>query len=250
MTTFSKTRALRAATVCALLAASASSSAAMISGAAARAQFEGFVAALGDTHESFDGFAAQTNLTTQIPGLTFRTTVDGFGFHLPPPAGSRGTPVNLEVNVICSRANPFGSSCSDSNRLIGGVRSGGVTDGQSIYEIIFATGQLRVGMARSFFGNLQLTRFYSGANLLGEYQNAGSDDFVGFVTDAANLITRVELDGLPTLNPTNGLVTYNVGYTDDLFFGNTPQPSFAVPEPSTLLLLLPGLWAVSRRRAA
>jgi hypothetical protein len=241
--------ALYATTIAALMAISAPSSATLLSGDTARTQFEGFVTTLGDTYENFDGFAAQTNLTTQIPGLTFRTTVDGTGYHLPPPGGSRGTPVDLEVNVICSRTDPFSSTCSDSNRMIGGVRSGGVTDGQSIYEIAFDSGQLRVGMLRSFFGDLQLTRFYSGSDLLGEYQNTGSDDFVGFITDAAHLITRVELDGLPTYG-TNGYVTYNVGYTDDLFYGNTPQSTGVgtVPEPTTQLLLLPGLLALAMRR--
>lgn len=248
MTIYAKT-ILRAATISLLVVASAPSNAGLVSGSAARTQFDGFVSTLGDTYESFDGFTAQTNLTTQIFGLTFRTTVDGTGYHSPPPGGSRGTSVNLEVNVICSRADPFGSTCSDTNRMIGGVRSGGITDGQSIYEIVFDTGQLRVGMARSFFGDLQLTRFYSGSTLLGEYQNTSSDDFVGFISDAANLITRVELDGLPSLNSTNGLVTYNVGYTDDLFFGNTPQDTGTVPEPATLLLLVPGVWAMRRRLA-
>lgn len=239
---------LQAVTITALLAASAPANAGLISGSAARTQFENFVSTLGDTYQSFDGFAGQTNLTTQIPGLTFRTTVDGTGYHLPPPSGSRGTPVNLEVNVICSPTNPFNSYCgADPNRLIGGVRGGGVTDGQSIYEIVFDTGQLRVGMARTFFGDLQLTRFYSGSDLLGVYQNTASDDFVGYITDATHLITRVELDGLPTYQ-SNGYVTYNVGYTDDLFYGATPQSTGGtVPEPGTLLLLvLPGLWAIRR----
>ncbi|MCP5228320.1 hypothetical protein [Accumulibacter sp.] len=240
------------AAVPALLATSLPSNAGIVYGTAARTQFEDYAATLGDTHETFNGFAAQTKLTTQIPGLTFRTTVDGTGFHAPPPGGSRGTPVNLEVNVICSLGNPFSTSCGSApgsaNRLIGGVRQGGVTDGQSVYEITFDTGQMRAGLTRTFFNTLMLTRFYSGATLLGEHQNTAIEEFVGFISDAANPITRIEMDGLfdvvPNFSPAG---VYQVGYADDLFFGSTPLPTSNVPEPATWLLVLPALWAMRRR---
>lgn len=234
------------AAVPALLATSLPSHAGIVFGAAARTQFDNFVTTLGDTHETFDGFAGQTNLTTQIPGLTFRTTVDGTGFHAPPPGGSRGTPVNLEVNVICSLSDPFSPSCASANRLIGGVRQGGTTDGQSVYEIAFDSGQLRAGLTRTFFNTLTLTRFYSGATLLGVHQNTAIEEFVGFISDAANPITRIEMDG--QFDFTSASVgVYHVGYADDLYFGSTPLPTANVPEPATWLLVLPALWAIRRK---
>ncbi len=207
---------------------SVSANATLISGSTARAQFENYQTTLGDTLETFDGFTQQTNLTTQIPGLTFKTTLDRF---------SGGNAVDLEVNVICSGGNPYGySSCpSGNNNLIGGVRSGGITDGRSVYEIVFDTGMLRVGLER-IWNTASLTRFYSGTTLLGQHQNTAGTEFVGFISDAANLITRVEMDGAML----NGY--YQVGYANDLFYGNTPEQVIGqVPEPNILALLFIGL---------
>ena len=227
-----------------LLFISLPSNAGLIFGAAARTQFEGYQATLGDTLETFDGFAAQTDLTTQIAGLTFETTYKRFV----PPAG----PISQPVHVICSPSNPYSPSCTPSdgtNRIISGTgTNGGATDGQSIYEIAFDTGMLRVGLER-IFNTYSLTRFYSGSILLGEHQNTANTEFVGFVTDTADLITRVEMDGV------NVSGTYMVGYSNDLFFGDVPDDvPPAVPEPATLALFGLGLagmgFARKKRKSA
>ena len=229
----------------ALLSLSAVSNAGLISGPSARAQFENYQATLGDTLQTFDGFPAQTDLTTQIPGLTFETTFKRF---IPPPG-----PVSLPVHVICDGGNPYGTVCSDTDMIISGTgTNGGATDGQSVYEVAFDTGMLRAGLDR-IFNPFSLTRFYSGATLLAEHQNTANVEFVGYVSDAANLITRIEMDGLLCDVRTN---TFCVGYSDNLFYGNVPEPDDngggdgEAPVPATWLLMLPALWAMRRRLRA
>ena len=225
-----------------LFSISLSSNATLISGPAARTTFEGFQATLGDTLETFDGFAAQTDLTIQIAGLTFETTFKRF---IPPPG-----PISQPVHVICSPGNPFSSLCTPAdgtNRIIGGTgTNGGATDGQSRYEIAFDTGMLRVGLER-IANTAALTSFYSGAALLGQHQNTANTEFVGFLTDAANPITRVEMDGLAC--PGAAFATC-VLYSNDLFYGNRPE-SVGVPEPAALLLMglgIAGLGFARRRK--
>jgi hypothetical protein len=133
-----------------------------------------------------------------------------------------------------------------TNRIIGGTgTNGGATDGQSRYEIAFDTGMLRVGLER-IANTAALTSFYSGATLLGQHQNTANTEFVGFLTDAANPITRVEMDGLAC--PGAAFATC-VLYSNDLFYGNRPE-SVGVPEPAALLLMGLGLagLGVARRR--
>ncbi len=176
----------------------------LITGASARAQFENFQVSLGDTFIDFESFTPQTNLTNEVPGVVFRTTRDR--------AFQRDDPISTGVNVICP-ATPFSTTpCVDHS--IGGVRAGNITDGQSLYEIVFDTPQLRAGIIRNW--NTAVTRFYSGTTLLAGYQSTVSDEFVGFIADT-DLITRIELDGLLV-----DVDTYNVGYSDDLFFGVVP----------------------------
>jgi hypothetical protein len=209
----------------------------LVYGPSARTQFEFFRDNLGDTFIDFES-VPNGPLTTGISGLTFRTTYGRFG--------ALG-PLDLPVAVV-----PWDFVTSvPSNRIIG-TRTGPpryIPDGQNRYEIVFATPQRRVGIFRPWNTN-SLTRFYNGAAgdmLLAQHQNTVNQEFVGYISDSnnpADWITRIELDGLQD----NG-GTYQVGWSDDLFFGSAPAQQ-VVPEPSSFVLL--GLGAVglflARRR--
>ncbi len=209
----------------------------IVYGTAARAQFEGFKTDLGDTFIDFENITPLTNLTSQISGVSFATTRDR--------TWQQDVPITTGVNVVCSIASQFSSSCVSPDHHIVGVRSGNYSDGQSLYEIVFDTPQLRAGLARDW-NTYSLTRFYSGTTLLAEHQNTTNHEFVGFIADSSNLITRIELDGMITeISSQWPRGIYQVGTADDLFFGNQPQQQQTIPEPLTLVLMLSGIGIIS-----
>jgi|GEM_PF-1244355 len=184
----------------------------LIFGTSARTQFEDFHRRLGDSFVDFEDFDAKTNLTTEIDGLTFKTTEDR--------AFQNNNPIDTGVNIICSQASPFSASCEDENHQIAGVREGNTTDGQSLYEINFSTPQRRVGIERNW-NTHALTHFYNGSTLLATHQNTANSEFVGYISNS-NLITRIVLDGEVTdIGEDFPRGIYQVGYSDDLFYGST-----------------------------
>lgn len=196
--------------------------AAIVSGVAARSQFESMHALNGGTFEDFEAYKGQL-LTTQLPGLTMATTLQRY-----PSVAT----VSLAVAVL-----PYGFLQAPSG-FLAPLRSGNVPDGQSRWEITFDTPQRWTGLVR-YFNTNSLTSFYAGSTLLGTHQNAANSEFVGYVAESADpgtWVTRIVMDG----NNAGG--SYQVGYGDDLFYGTV------VPEPSVVLLAALGLAAFGRRR--
>lgn len=186
----------------------------LVFGPTARTQFEDFKTRLGDSFQDFENIPVSNITTTAlIPGVTFRTTRDR--------AFQHDNAISTGVNVICSPAQPFSGSCANPNHHISGVRAGNTTDGQSVYEIEFTTPQLRAGLLRNWNTDTR-TFFYSGATLLASHQNTVGLEFVGFIADT-DLITKIVIDGANT--PANGFPRgiYQSGYSDDLFYGTTPD---------------------------
>jgi hypothetical protein len=197
-------------------------------GTSARTEFESNRDDLGDTFYDFE--STPSGPLSGLAGVSFKTTLNRFGTH---------RPLDLPVAVL-----PW-DFVANAPKAIIGIRSGApryIPDGQNQYEIVFDTAQRRAGVQRNW-NTFSLTRFYSGTTLLATHRNTVGNEFVGFVSDSndsSTWITRIELDGLTT----NGV--YQVGMTDDLFFGSVAT----VPEPNSALIALVGLATCSfiRRR--
>lgn len=198
----------------------------LVYGTSARAQFEEFRSRLGDSYLDFENLAAKSNITTEISGLTFKTTEDR--------AFQNNNAIDTGVNVICSSASPFSSSCDNEDHQIAGVREGNTTDGQSLYEIHFSQPQRRVGLERNW-NTFSLTHFYSGNSLLATHQNTQNSEFVGYISESAN-ITRVVIDGIATdVSDTYPRGIYQTGYSDDLFYGASAEDGSGDAETITIV---------------
>lgn len=190
----------------------------LVFGEGSRAIFEDFRDNYNDQFIDFD--SVPSGPLSSLPGVTFKTTYNRFG---------ADGPVDLPVAVL-----PWNFVTSAPTAIIG-VRTGApsyIPDGQNRYEMVFDTPQLRVGMQRNWT-TASLTRFYSGDTLLATHQNTIGNEFVGYLSDSENpadWVTRVEMDG----QSVSGV--FQVGYTDDVFFGSIA----AVPEPSSGLMMLLG----------
>lgn len=193
----------------------------LISGQPARDLFEDAAANAGYTKVTFT-YAANTKLSTWIPGLTFATFKD-----------ANGNPTSQPVNVsgFSGRTGTIVgtpcSSCSD--------------DGRYAYRVVFSTPQQGAGIQRNW-NQWSRTRFYAAdGSLLGETE--GSGYFAFFVddpNDTDSYVQRIEMDGVSYQG------SIQVGYSDDLIYGLG-----AIPEPGTALLLGAGVVALAglRRRA-
>ena len=111
---------------------------------------------------------------------------------------------------------------------------------------------LRAGIERIGTASDSLTSFYSGTTLLAQHTHTANTEFVGFVSDAANPITRIEMDALGTCGTTS--IVHCVLYSDDLFYGTRPESPPSVPEPATHALFGLGLaglgFARKKRKSA
>lgn len=197
----------------------------LVFGPDARTMFEGFRDNQGDTFIDFESVA--NGPLTALPGITFRTHIARFG--------SIGA--NQPVAVL---PWDFVQSNPTNNRIVG-TRSSSIPDGQNAYEIVFDTPQRRAGIFR-IWNTSSITRFYSGAGdvLLDAHQNTVNQEFVGYIAesdDPTDWVKRIEIDGAVLSG------TFQVGDSDDLFFGSTP-----VPAPTAGMMALIGLVGLRYRR--
>lgn len=161
-------------------------------------------------------------------GITFFSTI-----------ATNGTAIIPPHNAYVSAASVNGDT---SRKLVGTPFVFGSDDGRVGYEIRFDSPQSIVGLERNWQTGYALTRFYnSEGTLLATHVNTASVEFVGWIADFNDPLTWVSRIGIDGLSQGG---TRQVGYTDDLFFG-----TFAIPEPSTVVLLslgLAGLWLTLR----
>jgi hypothetical protein len=187
----------------------------VVYGPSARTQFEGFRDVDGDAYVSFETMPAGPVAPFLANGVqvTIRTTQVRYP-----------SVVNVDYPVsVC----PYGFVTSTNNgtkELMGTASPSGGPDGQSRYEIRLSAPQLRAGVQRDWNVH-SVTRFYNAAGtLLGAHQNTANREFVAYVADTSDeavRVARIELDGV------NAAGGYQVGFTDDLFFGGDPvvQPA-------------------------
>lgn len=195
------------------------------------AQFEEWRDTLGDSHVTFDEPEISGGplgpITVNGVELTFTTTERRY----PSVAAVNYPVVVLPYSFVSSTRN-------GTHTLMGTRTTDGLPDGQSRYEIVFSEPQGRVGMMRLWHTS-SVTRFYNpSGELLGEHQNTESNQFVAWLAggpDHAEWVSRVVIDGA---NPGG---TYQVGETDDLFFG-TAKPD----GPPPMLGIVHGQDAIER----
>lgn len=178
----------------------------IVYGPDARAYFEEVKNRVGDTFVDFDGQEFSVGLlssaTVEGVTLTFTTTQRRY-----PTVADVNQPVYLRQTTVTHNG---------TRSLMGTGYGGTGADGQSRYEIVFSDPQGRVGMMRNW-NTASITRFYNPDGvLLGEHKNTTSDEFVGWLAGGPEVdqwVAKVVLDG----EYNNG--AYQVGETDDLYFG-------------------------------
>lgn len=195
----------------------------LISGSPARALFEQAVTSSGYTKIDFNGYAPNTKLTTQIPGLSFKTI-----------RNYDGAPINVPVNVAGSGLP------RRAGQIVGTPCSACSDDGRYVYEVVFATAQRAAGVLRDWNAS-SVTRFFAAdGTKLGEFTGSAYVGWLAVADDPATYVKRIEFDGNLLSS------TRQVGYSDDLIYGLG-----AIPEPGSASLLalgVTGLAALRRRR--
>ena len=195
-----------------------------LDGPDARTAFDDLVANYGATLIDFNSFAAGTNLTSQVSGVSFQSVISPYDASLIPPE-------HVEVSNVYL--------ASRGMTIVGSYAPAAADDGRVVYQIVFATPQRAAGIDRIWAN--ALTTFYTEAgSAIYTGQGAGYHGVMIESDDTADWVKRIYCDGLVPSQ-------YNrqVGYSDDLIFGQ----SIPIPEPAMAsIALLGAILIVGRRR--
>ncbi|MCC6640706.1 MAG: PEP-CTERM sorting domain-containing protein [Deltaproteobacteria bacterium] len=203
--------------VAAALFGPSAAEAGLITGQPARDLFEAAVVGAGYAKITFNNYAVNTKLTTQISGLTFKTIRD-----------YNGSPINQPVNLA--------SAVNRTGQIVGTPCSACTDDGRYAYEVSFGTAQRAAGIQR-YWNASTVTRFFNANGVkLGEYVGSTYVGWFGVEGDASTYVKRIEIDG----NVFGG--ARQVGYSDDLIYGLG-----VIPEPATASLVALGLAGLAAR---
>lgn len=192
-----------------------------LSGPDARAAFDDLVANYGATLIDFESFAAGTNLTSQVSGLSFESVISPYDAALIPPE---------HVEVSNAYFGTYGRT------IVGSYAPAAADDGRVVYQIVFATPQRAAGILR-IWGNTLTTFYTESGTAIYTGEGSGYHGVMIESDDTADWVKRIYCDGLVPSQ-------YNrqVGYSDDLIYGD------AIPEPAALTLGLFGAALILCRR--
>jgi hypothetical protein len=210
------------ALIAVVLLTSALSAQTIVYGPSVRTAFESYRTTFGMDFIDFESVSIGAIDVALQPsyGVSFYSTIN-----------TDGSPIVPVHNAYVSGASVGGNT---SHKLVGTPYVFGSDDGRVGYEIHFESPQAIVGLERIWQAGNSLTRFYnSEGTLLATHANTTGTEFVGWVADYNDPLTWVSSIGIDGLSSGG---TRQVGYTDNLYYG-----IFAIPEPSTFVLLLMGL---------
>ncbi|QNN23846.1 PEP-CTERM sorting domain-containing protein [Planctomycetales bacterium ZRK34] len=190
-----------------------------LSGTEARATFDDLVANYGATLIDFESFTSGTNLTTQVPGVSFESV---YFFNVLNP------PEHVEASGAYN-ASAFGRT------IVGSYYPTASDDGRVVYQIVFDTPQRAAGIHRIW--NNTLTTFYTASDVaIYTGEDSGYHGVLIESNDPADWVKRIYCDAVEVSG------TRQVGYSDDLIFGDT------IPEPAAICMLALGVALLGRRR--
>lgn len=210
-----------AVSVAVMLGATAPAKAVFLSGPEARAAFDDLVADFGATLIDFESFAAGANLTTQVSGVAFESVISPFDAALIPPE-------HVEVSNVYASTH--------GRTIVGSYAPAASDDGRVVYQIVFDTPHRAAGIERIWPNTL--TTFYTASGTaIYTGQGSGYHGVIIESDDTADWVKRIYCDG-----PVPSMFNRQVGYSDDLIFGDT------IPEPAALSFGLVGAALILRRR--